>query len=448
MNDRIRPYASNPFYWQYKGKPVLLLGGSVEDNLFQVDDIDAHLDLLRRVGGNYVRCTMSSRDEGDVWPFHQRDDGLYDLKEFGADYWRRFEHFVEACFQRDIAAQFEMWCRFDLARPPWPLTPCNTKNSVNDAADERGLREAFDAHPGRNENRFFHTPPTRDDNTAVRPFQEAFVERVLEVTLDYPNVLYCMDNETSGDAAWGAYWARWIRKHAEVHGVAVHVTEMWDKWDLTDPMHEQTWQHPDLYSFCDISQGNHQPGSEHQERMLAFRQLIIDSGHIRPLNTVKIYGANTGRYGTNRDAQERFWRNIFAGLAGTRFHRPPSGLGLSNLAQKHIHAGRVLADAMNLFQCEPRNDLLSFNSYNEAYCLANVGTEYAVVFMDGGMVLLDTNDSAVQARWLDIASGQWHEPQRLEPQHGRVNVHIVNDGKVFLQTPRDEGFWSVHLSTG
>ena len=34
--DRIQPYTKNPFYWQYKGVPVLLLGGTVEDNVFQV----------------------------------------------------------------------------------------------------------------------------------------------------------------------------------------------------------------------------------------------------------------------------------------------------------------------------------------------------------------------------------------------------------------------------
>ena len=33
--DRIRPYAKNPRYWQYNGKPVMLLGGSNDDNLFQ-----------------------------------------------------------------------------------------------------------------------------------------------------------------------------------------------------------------------------------------------------------------------------------------------------------------------------------------------------------------------------------------------------------------------------
>ena len=26
---RIQPYSENPFYWQYKGEPVLLLGGTI-----------------------------------------------------------------------------------------------------------------------------------------------------------------------------------------------------------------------------------------------------------------------------------------------------------------------------------------------------------------------------------------------------------------------------------
>ena len=66
---RIRPWPGNPCYWEYRGEPGLLLGGSVEDNLFQVESVREQLDLLADCGGNYVRCTMSSRDEGNVWSF-------------------------------------------------------------------------------------------------------------------------------------------------------------------------------------------------------------------------------------------------------------------------------------------------------------------------------------------------------------------------------------------
>ncbi len=131
-SDRIQPYLHNPFYWQYKGMPILLLGGSVEDNLFQIAGIEAHLDLLHRVGGNYVRCTMSSRDEGDIWPF-ERDPvtGLYDLEQPGQVYWDRFEHFLALCAERDIILQIELWDRFDFARAPWQDNPYNPKNNRN-----------------------------------------------------------------------------------------------------------------------------------------------------------------------------------------------------------------------------------------------------------------------------------------------------------------------------
>ena len=45
--DRIQPWSENPRYWQYKGKPVLLLGGSKDDNLFQIPDLQEHLDEMR-----------------------------------------------------------------------------------------------------------------------------------------------------------------------------------------------------------------------------------------------------------------------------------------------------------------------------------------------------------------------------------------------------------------
>ena len=77
---RLGPYAENPRYWEYGGRPVLLLGGSKDDNLFQIPDLKAHLDEMVEVGANYVRNTMSDRsDKGfEVYPYKQIDGGKYD----------------------------------------------------------------------------------------------------------------------------------------------------------------------------------------------------------------------------------------------------------------------------------------------------------------------------------------------------------------------------------
>lgn len=51
--NRIKPYTENPRYWQFKGQPVLLIGGSDDDNLFQWTGLrlTEQLNLLKSVGG-------------------------------------------------------------------------------------------------------------------------------------------------------------------------------------------------------------------------------------------------------------------------------------------------------------------------------------------------------------------------------------------------------------
>ena len=115
--DRIQPYAKNRFYWQYRGKPVLLLGGSDDDNLFQWTGkkLTRQLDLLKSVGGNFVRYTMCDREEGGEWgpapesvemvyAFRKVDD-RYDLNQWNDEYWRKFDNFLQETQRREIFVQ-------------------------------------------------------------------------------------------------------------------------------------------------------------------------------------------------------------------------------------------------------------------------------------------------------------------------------------------------------
>ncbi|MCK4824231.1 hypothetical protein KA005_51240, partial [bacterium] len=112
----IKQNSENPGYWEYKGQPVLLLGGSKNDNLFQSQNLEEHLDELHAIGGNYIRNTMSSRDSGDVWPFFRQQDGKYDLNKWGQEHWQRFENLLKLTCERDIIVQLEIWDRFDYSR--------------------------------------------------------------------------------------------------------------------------------------------------------------------------------------------------------------------------------------------------------------------------------------------------------------------------------------------
>ena len=441
--NRIQIYQENPRYWQYKGKPVILLGGSVEDNLFQIPGLKEHLELLASVGGNYIRNTMSSRDEGNVWPFAD-DGGKYDLNKPNAEYWRRFENMLELTAERDIIPQIELWDRFDFARDHWERNPYNPKNNINYTVEESGLKETITTHPGKQENAFFRSTPALENNRVVLRYQQAQVDKMLSISLRYGNVLYCMDNETNESPEWGWYWSRYIQTQAFKAGVGVETTEMWDAWDLLDGEHAATFDYPELFSFVDISQNNHRPAKSHWENPQEIRRRIMASGHIRPMNSVKIYGANSGRYGSTRDAQERFWRNILGGLASSRFHRPPSGLGLNDIAQAHIKSMRMLTGEMDIFTCEPHNDLLENRSWNEAYCTAHPGVEYGVFFPDGGNVLLDVagaNGQALTVRWLDIRNSQWID----ELLAGDSAALIESPHHLRLVTPSEEGYWAAFI---
>jgi hypothetical protein len=430
----IQPYSKNPFYWEYNGASALLIGGTVEDNVFQINDLKDHLKLLASVGGNYVRCTMSSRDEGDVWAFLPDGDGIYDLIQPNPVYWEKFENLLSLAQEHNIIVQIEVWDRFDFARDPWQDNPFNPKNNRAYTVDESGLVERIDTHPGKRESAFFRSVPNLENNMVVLPYQHLFLDWLLEVSLKYPNVLYCIDNETNESPEWGKYWATYIQRKSDEVGHPVFMTEMWDAWDLNDPEHDATINHPEIYGFVDVSQNNHNVGLTHWENLQSVRQRIKASGELRPLNMVKIYGANSGRYGTNRDAQERFWRAVFGGVATARFHRPPAGLGLSEITQAHLQSMRMFVDEMQITACEPHLDLIIGRSVNEAYCIANSGVEYGVVFPDGGDIQLQLGaDTPVQVRWLNILKSEWQPV-----------VEVQQDGKTLrLKTPTSDGYWAV-----
>jgi len=413
--DGLGIYAGNPYYWQYHGRPVLLLGGSSappnalnDEGMFLWPNLPAALDKLKAAGGNYVRCLVSGRlRETALWPFAPKGD-RYDLDQWNEEYWRLFETFLRETQARDIITDIELWATFDYYREPWTRNPFNPKNNVNYTAEQTGLPVEVASHPSQARNTFFRTLPELDDVAAVLKYQQRFVDKILSYTLRYNHILYCMDNETMVSPKWGAYWARYVRAAAEKAGRKVPVTEMFDSHDLSHPMHSNVIDHPELYSFVELAQNNHQKGETHDTKILEVRRRVAASP--RPLNNVKIYGVDGGPFGSSQEAMQRFWRNLFAGCASARFHE--KHLGDSEPALQTIRSARMLTAAIDLFRCQPRNDLLGDREPNEAYCLADPGRQYAVYLPAGGSVRLDLAGCAgeVELRWLDVDAARWSGP--------------------------------------
>jgi hypothetical protein len=442
--EAIQPYLENQRYWQFRNEPVLLLGGSDQDNLYNHPDIkpeglEYHLDLLVESGGNYVRNTMSSRDEENIKPYVLTNDGKYDLNEWNEKYWDRFKEFLTLTNDRNIIVQIEIWDRWDFAQKPWENNVFNPKNNVNYNSIDSRLPENINTHPNQRENPFFRTPPDLEDNSLVLSYQKAYVNKLISIALEFPNILYCISNETNESPLWSHFWAKYLHDLASEKGITINITEMWDSWELSDKEHDATFDRPDLYSYVDISQNNHQKGQVHWDNAQYVRNERLKDGD-RPMNSVKIYGGP--RYGGSiEEGIHRFWRNIFGGLASSRFHRPidpnnPSGIGLNSIAQKHIISMRMFVDQFNIFNSKPDNSLIVNREENEAYvAVSDNGIQFAVYFTDGGEINLNLSDypGSYSVKWLDIWQNEWLSGAE----------EVEGGGNVVLRTPDLSSSWAV-----
>jgi hypothetical protein len=412
----IQPSQQHPQYWSYQGKEVLLLGGSVEDNLFQVPDLQEQLDLLINVGGNYVRNTMSSRDEGNLWPFDMGSDSLYDLNSWNDEYWQRFEDFLEETHKREIIVQMEIWATFDFYRENWLVNPYNPKNNKNYDERRSKLDLEVNSHPIFTENNFFRSVPGQLSIMKLLEYQQKYVDKILSYTLSFDHVLYCMDNETSVTSDWGKFWAQYIRKRGLESDKFLQTTEMWDPWDLDHIAHRETTDDPETYSFVDISQNNHNSGEEHWNNGIKRIDHLKKIDALRPCNNVKVYGNDSGRHQTTQNGIESFVRNMMFGAAGTRFHRPTSGQGLNKVAQRVIRGVRMVTDEMDFFNGNPLDHIIIDKDPNEAYCRGIEGKEYLVYFPGEGQIELKITlpGKKGRIRWLSLDDGEWHSEDEIK----------------------------------
>jgi hypothetical protein len=442
----IQPYAANPWYWEYHGKPILLRGGSDEDNLFQWTGrkLTDHLDLLTSVGGNYVRNTMSSRDPGNVYPFKRLDDGAYDLDQWDEEFWRRLTFFLEETARRGIIVQLTLWDQYDRGRnhDPWMAS-----HNINYGA---GVIDSGDS--------FYATVET--GNTEGLQHQEHYIDRLLTTTLALDHVLYNIENESRKGRPWENHWAGFIHRIAAREGRTAYVTTM--QFDASNAV-RTAMSHRDLYNYVEVSQNNQDSrggrGPGHWDNLMLWRPKL--AGHAlgpMPMNNEKVYGGLDGvnlSAGTETEAMHRFWRNIFAGCASSRFHRTALprvwGSGLNERVQQNLRAMEAFLAEFNLFTASPHNDLLrhvvaSAPSAMEAYALADIGRQYAVFFPRGRyLVDLDpwTYVNRVRVRWLNIDNLSWSKPEIVDVRWEGGHEDWGDRGRILLKTPGAESFVAV-----
>ncbi len=411
--DDIQPYAENPWYWQYKQEPVLLRGGTDNDNLWQWTGkkLTDHLDLLTSLGGNYVRNTLSDRDEGNTYAFKKLSTGKYDLDAWNEAYWDKLEFFLKETAKRDIVVQLTIWDWFDLAGTNLDRHPLNPANNIN--LEEGSISEREDYYGGSLKN----------NNEALLSLQKKYVDKVLSLTFQYGHVLYNMSNESSLGEEWETFWAKYVREKAQQASKKVFLTSM---HLVPSNGVRYVMSNRDLYDFAEISQNSQDSkgarGRAHYENVVRWRGYIdLSPEGPMPMNNEKIYGSADGRNysaGHGKEAEDRFWKNVFGGAASVRFHRPEGywGIGLTERAQVNIKAMDMFLEEFDLFSAGPFEGIHLIGE-SEGYALANIGKEYAVYFPAGRYAVeLDPWIFAkkVSIKYLDIDSGTWSKEEIVE----------------------------------
>ena len=443
-------YSENPFYWEQNGEPVLLLGASGDDNLFQWagaefgNRLTVHLDSMVSIGGNYVRNTMSSRYHADngynddfmAYPFLQLPSGKYDLDQWNPDYWNRLDTFLAETHARDIIVQIEMWDLFALLnKTAWERQPWNPDNNVNYEYTNTILRP--DASGVKQP--FFNAPTVTPCDQTLKKYQDMYIGKILEATLRYDHVLYQIDNESPLAFEISDYWASFIHAAAAACNKKVYVcdsrryrkpspyitTEFCD-WD--NPENHYPIENPDVYNFCDLSQNGGNVGQTHYDNLVWYRTQLLTRSP-RPINHVKIYKFiwETGKHWTSREnpetnqhATRRFWRSVFGGAAGARHHRDKgnAGLGLTPRGQTDIRSMRMLTNAMNIFTMTPDNSIITQRAQDEAYALVENGKQYAVYFTGESDRSVNIDISAIHGawtlRWLDNENNVWKQATKVD----------------------------------
>jgi hypothetical protein len=440
-------------YWKYNGRRVLLLGGwNHGHNPFIDHDTDndkdskgvstpeqikSEMDELVSAGGNYLRCVldpgMAAGTQG--FDFCTKSDNKYDLNTMTGPFWTRIKMFIDEARKRNIIVQIEVWDRFDLIDGgwgSWPVSPWNPKNNINYTTASSGLAESYGSF---NNHPFIQDVPghpkyesasesRKQKYDLVRSFQDKFIDKLLSITLDYDNVLYCMDNETHEDPAWGQYWMRFIENKANTRGKSVSTTDMFDDVYKAENSRGLTYQlsNRDKYDYIDISQVNSRHADEeHWNKVKWIADAASKSSPPYLLHMTKVYGSDLAlggkpwsgfKPGDSDNAIEEWWRNLLAGVAGVRFHRPTSGIGLYPSAKNCISATRKVESKVKFWDVKPRLDLLTSRQSDEAYLAADPGKAYILYFTKkgGGSVGLKL-DSYPNTKfglcWINVGTGNW-----------------------------------------
>lgn len=190
----LKHYAHNPRYFEYRGKPFMLIGsaehyGAVINRNF---DYRRYLDTLAKHGLNQTRAfsgtywelpnefgiednTLAPAEADVICPWVKNDAGLYDLTQFNDAYFARLKDYAALAREKGVMIEFVLFC-FWYNDALWRNSPMHP------------TRNAQGAGPIDKEQVYTL-------ESALLPHMETFVRKVVHELNAFDNIYYEITNE-------------------------------------------------------------------------------------------------------------------------------------------------------------------------------------------------------------------------------------------------------------
>ncbi len=469
----IASYPENPFYFSWKGKPVFLLGAanfhswtpiSRPENVNIKQQMDRLAKAIEKINSpnvlGFVRCLPydpnNHMHDGNVpvvlQPWQKTEEGRYDLDRINPSWKKRLHRYLTLALKRDIIVSLEVWDDWSITRGPggqydpgpegaWNAHPFNPKNNIN--YDESVLPTTTSACGAP----FYSTIPSENNIKTVLRLQKSYVDVLMALADDYPNVIINIANESRANLNWSRYWAEYIHKKLPETYMVGDMPSTNRKDGGGQCQHKfspLTLSMDPIYDYVDISQGvsghefNTITGQVIQgaERIHSYRQSMQSEGQEKPLVVSKDY---------TRDEQGGrmvLWSRFIGGAASARFHRPSGDHGQEVVSFQHEAVESLgefiatipfwrMAPAPEKIQALPEDARANVLAQDNAHIVVQV-----------------INGSKEEEILLDVEPGPWNY-QWIQPEnYGQpTKTFELKKEDTSIKIPGDEKHQILHLYT-
>lgn len=414
--------ADNPHYFNYKGKPTILITSGEHYGAVMNPDFNykVYLKTLHKDGLNLTRTmtgayfepagafNISNNSLGPdaqkyLCPWKRADKGLkFDLEQWNPAYFTRLKDFVNEAQKCGVIIELSLFCPF-YEDAQWMLSPFNSLNNVNGLGDI----PRTDVY-------------TLDKNKGLLAVQEKMVRKLVDELKDFPNLMYEICNEPY----FGGITLEWQEYISKV---------------ITDA--EKTFPNKHL-----ITQniGNGFGKIKNPNPLVSvfnFHYATPPKAVSLNYNLNKVIGENETGFNGQKDSTYRkeAWELILMGGGlfnnldysftpthedGT-YHYPTAQPGGGSIAlRKQLSYLKKFMDSFNFVAMKPDTTVYSgeLSGKNKVIVLSETGKQYAIYWMGGKQINPQFNlpKGDYSLEWLNPLNGKIEKKEKLNHPGGKV----------------------------